>query len=43
VHLAEGVSKAERVLRQEIEILQEIDHPSIIKYYASFEEDSKLM
>lgn len=41
--MSDGVSKAERVLRQEIEILQEIDHPSIIKYLASFEENSKLM
>lgn len=43
MHLSDGVSKAERVLRQEIEILQEIDHPSIIRYLASFEENSKLM
>jgi len=36
VDLFSKSSKAERVLRDEIKILQEISHPSIIKYIKSF-------
>lgn len=41
--MAEKVSKAEKVLRQEIDILQDLDHPNIIKYIESFESVNKLI
>lgn len=40
--MSEKPTKAENVLRQEIEILKEIDHPSIIKYINSFETRHRL-
>lgn len=43
VHLTDTISKAEKVLRQEIDILQQLSHPNIIKYINWFEDSSKLV
>jgi len=42
VNLSEKVTKAERVLRQEIDILKEINHPGIIRMLNSFETKERL-
>lgn len=42
VKLSKKVSKAEKMLRQEIEILQELNHPNIITYIDSFETQNRL-
>lgn len=42
IDLKEKVTKSEKVFRQEIDILKEIEHDNIIKKHNSFESKDRL-
>ena len=42
VNLQDKITKSEKVLRQEIDILREIDYPGIIRMFTSFESKDSL-